>query len=387
MFYCGIDIAKNKHFASVVDSNGKEIISAFGFNNSREGFNLFMDKLKNIDLSNTLFGMESTGHYGENLIFFLDSKGYKIGIINPIQTNALRKMNIRKTKTDKVDTYLIAKCLIFNNYSLLTNKDIKMIELRSITRFRDRLIKDRTKAKLRLVAHLDQMFPELNSFFKGNLHLNVSYTLLKKYSSPKEIKKARINTLAKLLSIASRGRYNTPEAIKLKDLAKSSIGVDNPSLSIQIKLLLEQIKLLSEQIEKCDLQIKSIMDKVDSVILSIPGIGYTLGAIILSEIADINRFSEPCKLLAFAGLDPSVIQSGEFNASNTKISKRGSASLRYALVKASSLIIHYNSTFNTYYTQKMASGKKYNVVLGHVSHKLVRIIFHLLKNNIKFNLE
>lgn len=387
MFYCGIDIAKNKHYACVVDSNGKEFVSAFGFNNSREGFNLFLSKLKDIDLSNTLFGMESTGHYGENLISFLNFKGFKIGIINPIQTNALRKMNIRKTKTDKVDTYLIAKCLILNNYALLTNKDIKMIELRSITRFRDQLVKDRTKMKLRLVSVIDQLFPELNSFFKGNLHLNVSYKLLEKYSSPDEIKKARTNTLANLLSVASRGRYSIRETSILKDLAKSSIGVNNPSLSIQTKLLLKQINLLSEQILEVDLKTKSIMDELDSVILTIPGIGYTLGAIILSEISDINRFTEPCKLLAFAGLDPSVIQSGEFNASSTKISKRGSSALRYALVKASSLIIHYNNTFNTYYTQKLSTGKQYNVVLGHISHKLVRIIFHLLKNNIKFNLE
>jgi transposase len=98
MFYCGIDIAKNKHYACIVDSNGKEFVSAFEFNNSREGFNLFLSKLKDIDLSNTLFGMESTGHYGENLISFLNSKGFKIGIINPIQTNALRKMNIRKNQ-------------------------------------------------------------------------------------------------------------------------------------------------------------------------------------------------------------------------------------------------------------------------------------------------
>ena len=112
------------------------------------------------------------------------------------------------------------------------------------------------------------------------------------------------------------------------------------------------------------------MDSIDSVILSIPGIGYTLGAIILSKISDINRFSEPCKLLAYAGLDPSVIQSGEFNASHTRISKRGSASLRYAIVKASSLIIRYNDTFNTYYTQKISSAKQYNVVLGQVSHNI-----------------
>ena len=387
MFNCGIDIAKNKHWACVVDSNGQVVVNAFAFDNSKEGFEKFLDKLKDIDLPNTLFGMESTGHYGSNLINFLFNKGFKIGIINPIQTNALRKIDIRKTKTDKVDSYLIANCTLLGKYSLVTDKDIKLIELRSLTRFRDQLVKDRTRAKLRMVACLDQVFPELDLFFKGNLHLNVCYALLEKYSAPDELKNIRINTLTKLLSVASKGRYSQDEARILKDLAKKSIGVNNPSLSIQIKLLLKQINLLSEQIGEIDSKTKSIMDELDSVILSIPGIGYSLGAIILSEISDINNFSEPCKLLAFAGLDPSVIQSGNFNASSTRISKRGSSALRYALVKASALIVNYNNTFNQYYTQKRNQGKPYNVVLGHVSHKLVRVIFHLLKNNLKFNLE
>ena len=387
MNYIGIDIAKTKHYASVVNSNGEVLVDAFPFYNSKGGFDFLMDKLSNIDLSNSIFGMESTGHYGENLISFLKEKGFKIGIINPIQTNSLRKSNIRKTKTDKVDTFLIAKCMMLGNYSLLKQKDFEIIKLRSLTRFREELVQDRTRLKVRLVACVDQLFPELDSFFKGNLHLNTCYSLLEKYSSPSEIKRVRIDTLTKLINNSSKGRYTKDDAIKLKDLANSSIGINNPSLSIQIKYLLKQIELITSQIKEIELETKSIMDSINSPILTVPGIGYTLRAVIISEIGDINRFSHPCKLLAFAGLDPSVIQSGNFNASSTKISKRGSSSLRYALMKAASLIIWNNQTFNSYYTKKINQGKPHNVVLGHISHKLVRIIFKLLKNNEKFELD
>lgn len=387
MNYVGIDIAKTKHYASVVNSNGEVLVDAFPFYNSKDGFDFLMDKLSNIDLNNSIFGMESTGHYGENLISFLKEKGLKIGIINPIQTNSLRKSNIRKTKTDKVDTFLISKCMMLGNYSLLKQKDFEIIKLRSLTRFREELVQDRTRLKVRLVACIDQLFPELDSFFKGNLHLNTCYSLLEKYSSPSEIKKVRIDTLTKLINNSSKGRYTKDDAIKLKDLANSSIGINNPSLSIQIKCLLKQIELITSQIKEIELETKSIMDSINSPILTVPGIGYTLGAVIISEIGDINRFSHPCKLLAFAGLDPSVIQSGNFNASSTKISKRGSSSLRYAIMKAASLIIWNNQTFNSYYTKKINQGKPHNVVLGHISHKLVRIIFKLLKNNEKFELD
>ena len=144
--------------------------------------------------------------------------------------------------------------------------------------------------------------------------------------------------------------------------------------------------MLKKQIDLLDIEIKNIMDSLNSPILSIPGISYTLGAIIISEISDITRFSSPDKLLAFAGLDPSVRQSGNFNASNTKISKRGSKHLRYAINRAASLIIWNNETFYNYYTMKLSQGKSYMNVIGHISNKLVRIIFKLLTSNTTFNL-
>ena len=94
---------------------------------------------------------------------------------------------------------------------------------------------------------------------------------------------------------------------------------------------------------------KDIVISLDSVIMTIPGIGPINGVMILGEIGDINRFPKPRKLLAFAGLDPSVYQSGNFIAKKTKMSKRGSSALRYALMNAAHNIVKYNQTFKEYY--------------------------------------
>lgn len=386
MIYIGIDIAKNSHFASAVNSDGSVIVSPFAFSNTKDGFELFLSKFKEIQISECLIGLESTGHYSDNLVAFLYSKNYQIGIINPIQTDALRNSNIRKTKNDKVDTFLIAQCLILGKYTLFSKKDINLVILRTLCRFRFDIVQSRTKLKTQLTSCIDLIFPELYNFFKGNLHLKCSYSILSQFTSPKVIAKTRINTLTKALALPSRGAYSYDEAIALKELAKNTIGIDNPAVSTQIKYLISQINLLSSQIDNIDIQIKSIMDEIKSPILTIPGISYNLGSLIISEIGDISRFKNWTKLLAYAGLDPSVKQSGNFNATNTRISKRGSKHLRYAIQQAASIIIFNNDTFCEYYTTQKAKGKSHRNAVGHVSGKLVRIIFKILSENIPFNL-
>lgn len=386
MIFVGIDIAKNTHFASAVNSDGEIIFSPFPFSNSNEGFNLLLSKLDEKNKEQYLIGLESTGHYSDNIVSFLYSKGFKVGIINPIQTDSLRNSNIRKTKNDKVDTFLIIQCLMLNKYSLFNQYDFNIIKLKTLCRFRFDVVQSRTRLKTQLTGCVDLIFPELYQFFNENLHSNSARTVLMNFTSPSIIAKTRIDTLTKALSKASRGRYSYDEAVRLKALANSSIGINNSSMCMQIKYLIKQIDLLDEQISSIESEIKDIMDNLNTKILTIPGISYTLGAMILSEIGDISRFSNPTKLLAYAGLDPSVKQSGNFNATNTKISKRGSKHLRYAIHTAASIIIFNNDTFYEYYTSKRAQGKGYRNAVGHVSNKLVRVIFKILTENIPFNI-
>jgi transposase len=386
MIYVGIDIAKQKHFAAAMTADGEVLISPFGFTNDSEGFKLFLSKLKTFEKSSILIGLESTAHYAENLVCHLFDLGYRIAVINPIQTATLRKTNIRKTKTDKVDTLLIIKSMIVNNHRLYSKTDIDSLRLKSLCRFREKIKKSKSRLKIQLVTYVDVLFPELQYFFKSGIHINTCYELLKKHSAPDDIAALHLTYLGNLLQKASHGRFGKEEAAALKGLAKSSVGTGNTSVSIQITQSISQIELLEKQLAELDEAIKNIMLEMNPVILTIPGIGFLNGAMILGEVGDVLRFQNPCKLLAYAGLDPTVNQSGKFNAKSTRMSKRGSKLLRYALINAAWNVSLNNKTFGDYFKLKLAQGNNHYAALGHVAHKLVRIIFKMLKDNVAFNL-
>ena len=388
MIYVGVDIAKQNHYATIVDySTGEVLSSPFLVTNNSNGFDLLFSKIKDYPKENILIGLESTAHYGNNLIFYFHKKGFKIGVINPIQTATLRKSKIRKVKNDKVDSLLITEALSLHYYTLLSDIDIELLQIKSLCRFHKEL-KDKSAAcKIQLNSYVDQIFPELNDFFKNNLDIKTAHELLKEYQSPSEILKVNLTKLSNLLIKNSKGKYNKERAIELKQLASNSVGISNSSLSIQIKMTISQIELFESQIKEIEKQIDDFIKRNDNVITSIPGISSMTAAIILSEIGDINRFTNPNQVLAFAGLDPSVKQSGNFNASSTRMSKRGSPLLRYALILAANNVRLNTKTFSNYYTTKRLQGKLHYSSLGHCAGKLVRTIFYMLKNNVAFNLE
>ena len=385
MIYVGIDIAKETHVAAAMDTNGVILLEPFAFQNDHEGFKLLKAKLDSLN-GDILVGLESTAHYAENVIFFLHSQHYKLAVINPVQTAAMRKTGIRKTKTDKVDSLLICKTLACNSFRLYSDTDVKTLQLKSLCRFRQNLKKSKARLKIQLTSYVDTLFPELQFFFKSGLHIKTCYELLKTYPSPDEIAALHLSKLSNFLSKASRGRFGKQDAKSLKSLAKSSVGVKNTFISIQITQTIAQIELIESQIDELENIIEKAMDELDSVIMTVPGIGKINGAMILGEIGDIKRFSHPSKLLAYAGLDPVVNQSGKFNAKHTKMSKRGSKTLRYALINAAWNVSLNNDTFKRYYDSKIAQGNSHYSALGHTAHKLVRILFKLLTDNIPFAL-
>ena len=388
MIYVGIDIAKTNHYASIVNySTGEVIEKPFLVTNNKTGFDLLYSKIKDFDKNKVLIGLESTAHYGNNLIFYFHEKQFKLGIINLIQTATLRKTRIRKVKNDKVDSMLICEALSLGYYNLLSNYDIKLLEIKSLCRFHKELKEKNSEAKIQLKTYVDQLFPELNDFFKNNLDIKTAHELLKLYQSPIDISNIDLTELSNLLINSSRGKYDKSRAIELKQLASNSIGINNYALSIQIKMTIELIELLESQIKDIEKQVSDFIKKSDNVITSIPGIGDMTAAIIISEIGDINRFNNPGQVLAFAGLDPSVKQSGTFNASSTRMSKRGSSLLRYALILAANNVQLNTKTFNNYYNTKRLQGKLHYNALGHCAGKLVRTIFYMLKRNVEFNLD
>ena len=206
MIYVGIDIAKTNHYASIVDySTGEVFETPFLVTNNKQGFELLYSKIKNFNKDNVLIGLESTAHYGNNLIFYFHEKNFKIGVINPLQTANLRKTRIRKVKNDKVDSMLICEALSLGYYNLLSNYDVKLLEIKSLCRFHKELKDKSSEAKIQLKSYVDQLFPELNSFFKDNLNIKTAHELLKLYQSPDNISKVNLTKLSNLLIKSSRG--------------------------------------------------------------------------------------------------------------------------------------------------------------------------------------
>ena len=388
MVYVGIDIAKLNHYASAIDSDGVLLFEPFEFLNDNAGFYTLLSKLKAFEPDDIIIGLESTAHYGNNLVYFLVSKGLHVCVINPIQTASLRKNNIRKTKTDKVDTLVIAKAVaLMDHPRFVTLYDIALMQLKNLGRFRMKLVKQRSRTKIQLTACLDQVFPELQYFFKSGIHQKTVYAILKEAPSASQIASMHLTHLKNLLVSNSQGRFKKEMALELRVLAQKSVGTVDRSLSIQITQSIAQIQLLDRQIDVVESEIRDIVISLDSVIMTIPGIGPINGGMILGEVGDINRFSKPRKLLAFAGLDPSVYQSGNFIAKKTKMSKRGSSALRYALMNAAHNVVKYNQTFKEYYDSKRSEGRGHYNALGHCAGKLVRIIFKMLKDNVEFKLD
>lgn len=388
MIYVGIDIAKLNHYASAIDSDGVVLIEPFEFLNDNAGFYTLLSKLNSFELDDIIIGLESTAHYGNNLVSFLVTKGLHVCVINPIQTATLRKNNIRKTKTDKVDTLVIAKAVaLMDHPRFVTLYDIALMQLKNLGRFRMKLVKQRSRTKIQLTAYLDQVFPELQYFFKSGIHQKTVYAILKEAPSATRIASMHLTHLKNLLVSNSHGHFKKETALELRVLAQKSVGTADRSLSIQITQSIAQIELLDSQLDAVESEMKDIVTSLDSVIMTIPGIGPINGGMIIGEIGDINRFSKPRKLLAFAGLDPSVYQSGNFIAKKNKMSKRGSSALRYALMNAAHNIVKYNQTFKEYYDSKRAEGRGHYNALGHCAGKLVRIIYKMLKDDVEFNLD
>ena len=388
MIYVGIDIAKLNHYASAIGSDGVVLIEPFEFLNDNAGFYTLLSKLNSFELDDIIIGLESTAHYGNNLVSFLVTKGLHVCVINPIQTATLRKNNIRKTKTDKVDTLVIAKAVaLMDHPRFVTLYDIALMQLKNLGRFRMKLVKQRSRTKIQLTAYLDQVFPELQYFFKSGIHQKTVYAILKEAPSATRIASMHLTHLKNLLVSNSHGHFKKETALELRVLAQKSVGTADRSLSIQITQSIAQIELLDSQLDAVESEMKDIVTSLDSVIMTIPGIGPINGGMIIGEIGDINRFSKPRKLLAFAGLDPSVYQSGNFIAKKTKMSKRGSSALRYALMNAAHNIVKYNQTFKEYYDSKRAEGRGHYNALGHCAGKLVRIIYKMLKDDVEFNLD
>ena len=383
MYIVGIDIGKNHHEASIVSPEGKQIGHSLRFATTHKGADSLMSFIfNNIGNSSCIFGMEATGHYWYPIYSFLKARGYTIYVINPIQSDSLRKMYIRQTKNDSIDSFLIAEVIRFGQFTTTSMADENILAMRQLCRYRDSVISSRTEIKLRISTIMEQIFPEYEKQF-SSLWLSTSMGILEKYLTPENIENAPIDELFEIIKDKSHNRLTRAKAISIKEAAADTFGIKiaQDAFSFQLKQLIDRMNFLDKQIEALDCQILEYYEKFDCYLHTIPGIGIIGAATILAEIGDISRFKNSSSLIAFAGIDPTVRQSGEFNSTHNHMSKRGSPYLRHAIFLAATTCSFHNSPLNAYYKKKRDQGKHHLTATGAVARKLTSVIYAVLRDS------
>ncbi len=383
MFYLGIDIAKVNHVASLINEDGSVLVKAIKFTNSNEGLKKLIDSISDYDQSQIYCAMEATGTYWLSLFSALTDKGFNVSVFNPYQIKSFRgAYTNRKQKNDVIDSILIANFLSFNGTKQTSLPNDDLLALKNLTRYRSNLVSNISKVKTQVTGILDKVFPEYSDLFSDTFG-EASKQILLNCPTPNEVINFNTKKLANLLKKASHGRHSTDKVREVKSLAKNSFGIKftGDACSFEIKQLVNQIIFLENQAHELEVKIKDIYSKLDNHLQSIPGIGEVTAPIILAEIGDINNFSTPSKLTAFAGIDPSENQSGNKKSTDEKTSKRGSPYLRHAIYLSAMVASNNDPIMHDYYIKKRAEGKHHYVALAGVERKLLGIIFHVLKEN------
>ena len=381
IYYIGIDISKYKHDFCIISNTGLIIIENSSFENNKKGFQELLEKLKPYNKSDIRIAFEATGNYSLNLELFLIDHGYSFMKMNPLVIHQfLKTRSLRRTKTDKSDSLTIANYLMSVPYKPNSDLLYNIFTLKSLCRSREQLIKERSKFAVLLTNELDKTFPELKPFFENRISESLLY-ILNKYKNASHISLMKdYESIRKI----SRGKFTYAKFAKLKELAKNTVGYHDDNSDLLISTFVSIYNNFNEKIEPIDKQISIIIKDLNPRMLSIPGVGEISAATILSEYGDISNFSSPNKMLAFAGLEPSIIQSGTLEH-NGKMVKHGSGHLRYTIMNIALVILRHSPTFYDYYLKKRSEGKCHRVALSHVCKKLIRVIYCLEKNNIDFN--
>jgi transposase len=383
MLICGIDIGKFRHEACIIDTTGKQLAKTLSFTNTTDGGEKLLEYLKqnNPDNQTIVVGMEATGHYYLSLYCFLFDKGYQVNAINPIQSDAIRNLFLRKTKNDAKDSFLIAETIRIGRFSATPLADEEILSMRQLCRHRMDLVDYIADQKRKIIGVMDRVFPEYQHIF-SDMFGKTSTELLSKAVTPEELLAIDTKELCELLKKHSRGRFGQAKAEELRAAANRSFGITigTAAFAMQLRQLLEMIALLEKQLVELEEEIVQYLRKMDAYITTCPGIGDVLGSVILSEIGDITRFDHPKKLVAFVGIDPSVKQSGEFTGTQNKMSKRGSPHLRRAFFLAANVAAFHDPVLSAYYQKKRAEGKHHYTVVGAVARKLICIVYAVLRD-------
>jgi transposase len=384
MITVGIDIGKRTHEACFMGADGLEVRRSLRFTNSVDGVQHLLESLQALEEPATI-GLEASGHYWFGLQRFLVREGLAVQIINPLQTVGLRAIGVRKTKTDRRDAFVLADLMRIGRAKPNYVPDDTMLQLRELTRFRWSLIGQVGDIKRRILAVLDRVFPEFAEHFSDPFGATARQ-LLTQAASAAEFAELDLDELTTLIERSSRKRLGREKAQDLQHDASNSLGLTalGPTARLEIRALLSQIALLEEQVKQTDAAVATLLEPLDQQLTSIPGIGAVLAATILAEIGDVSRFPRFQSLVAYAGIDPTVFESGQFHGRRQHLSKRGSPTLRRALYLATHSAQLYNPDLKTYLQKKLQEGKPYKEAVVATSRKLLARIYTVLKQGRPF---
>ena len=384
MYFIGIDISKYKHDCCIISAADQQIISKFTITNDKDGFEQLLTALNSLSNPEDIkIGFESTAHYALNLELFLENSLLTFMEVNPVLISEYKKSKtLRRTKTDSVDCESIARWLMTVEYKPHSKGFYHAYSLKSLTRLRDKLIRQRSFYLVKITNVLDHTFPEFKPFFNERLSKTALY-LLENYGSAGKMARMNSASYEKLRSL-SRGKFSPQQFLRLKELAANTVGVNNSIFDVELNSLLSLYKSLVKEINTIEKEINKLIEEVHPHYMSVPGIGPLSAAVIYSEYGDISNFTNPGQMLAFAGIEPGINESGT-ESHGGKMVKRGSSQLRYTLINCCLPLIRFDMTFATYYAKKRGEGKPHRVAITHVAKKLIRVIYALERQDIHFN--
>ncbi len=390
----GLDVAKGESEAQAFLDKDKPFGKSFKIKHISEDLDTFISFLKEIERKTGVRPaviLESTGHYHTPIIQCLEESQYLYILVNPIISHQAKKTSLRKVKTDAFDAYQLCILYYKEEFEPYKKRGLRLLNLRTLSRQYEAVTNLYIQAKLQFHTILDQVFPEYRGVF-GDLFSRVSLQVLKEFPTSEDVLRigeAKILERIVEMRIKRSAGWARERTAKLIDSAKRNPfqqGVYQSqlfSLDMYITMLLQYQKhlssieaeiVLAEEIEEC------------KIIQSIPGIGGKIAATIISEIGEIDRFNHPKKLVAYAGIDPSVHSSGKFTATINHITKRGSSRLRHALYMAVLCGIRSsrNKKLKEYYDRKRNEGKPSKVAMIACVNKLLHWIYAMLKRNEQF---
>lgn len=384
MYFIGIDISKYKHDCCIISAADQKVVSKVTIKNNKAGFNELLTIIHSLANSADIrIGFESTAHYALNLELFLENSLLTFMEVNPVLISEYKKSKtLRRTKTDSVDCESIARWLMTVEYKPHSKGFYHAYSLKSLTRLRDKLIRQRSFYLVKITNVLDHTFPEFKPFFNERLSKTALY-LLENYGSAEKMARMNSASYEKLRSV-SRGKFSPQQFLRLKELAANTVGVNNSIFDVELNSLLSLYKSLVKEIDTIEKEINKLIEEVHPHYMSVPGIGPLSAAVIYSEYGDISNFTNPGQMLAFAGIEPGINESGT-ESHGGKMVKRGSSQLRYTLINCCLPLIRFDMTFATYYAKKRGEGKPHRVAITHVVKKLIRVIYALESQDIDFN--